>query len=156
MRSVATTHELPVRNARESLSERDISHARRVARVLDNDFVDPLIGMLLPGIGDVLGSVAGLYIVVLAVRRRVSRLVIARMLLNLGLDALFGLVPVVGDIVDFKFKANRRNADLLAARVPGGGRSHPHDWLVLFAALAVFVGAITAVIWGITALVRLL
>ena len=156
MRSFASTHELPVPRTREALSERDVSRARRVARVLDNDFIDPVLGLVLPGVGDVLGSVFGLYIVALAVRRHVSRVVIARMLLNLGLDALFGIVPIVGDIFDFTFKANRRNVDLLAARAPAGGRSHPRDWLVLVAAVAVFVAAIGLVIWGITALVRML
>jgi hypothetical protein len=38
---------------------------------------------------------------------------LARMLGNLGFDALIGLVPVIGDLVDIGFKANRRNVRLL-------------------------------------------
>jgi hypothetical protein len=35
------------------------------------------------------------------------------MLGNLGFDALVGLVPVVGDLLDIGYKANRRNLRLL-------------------------------------------
>src|SRR4051812_14162655 len=80
--------------------DRDIERARTFARVLDDYFVDPLLGLVLPGAGDVLGSLLGLYVVMIAVRRRVSPLVIARMLLNLGLDTVAGAVPLLGDAID--------------------------------------------------------
>jgi Domain of unknown function (DUF4112) len=38
---------------------------------------------------------------------------ITRMLSNLGVDFVVGLVPLVGDLFDIGFKANRRNAHLL-------------------------------------------
>lgn len=36
-----------------------------------------------------------------------------RMLLNVFLDFIFGLLPIVGDITDMLFQANVRNARLL-------------------------------------------
>jgi hypothetical protein len=35
------------------------------------------------------------------------------MLLNVGLDTAVGSLPLVGDLFDFAFKANRRNLRLL-------------------------------------------
>lgn len=132
----------------------EITRVRTLARVLDGYFVDPLLGLVLPGIGDVLGSVLGLYVVVVAVRRRVSPLVIARMLLNLGLDAALGAVPLLGDVFDFAFRANRRNLALLTDRVAAGGRATLRDWLAVGGAAAVFAAVVGLVGWGIVALVR--
>jgi hypothetical protein len=35
------------------------------------------------------------------------------MLANIGTDALLGVVPIAGDLLDFAFKTNRRNVALL-------------------------------------------
>jgi hypothetical protein len=43
------------------------------------------------------------------------------MLVNLGVDVLAGLVPVVGDVGDFFFRAHRRNLRLLRERSSGTG-----------------------------------
>lgn len=135
-------------------SDPGIARARALARILDDYFVDPLIGLVLPGVGDVIMSVLGLYIVAIALRRRVSPVVIARMLLNLGLDAAIGAVPLVGDVFDFGFRANRRNVALLTDRVATGGRATARDWLAVVAAATGFVAIVGLVCWAIVALVR--
>jgi hypothetical protein len=75
------------------------------------------------------------------------------MLLNLALDAAFGLVPIVGDIADFAFKANDKNLALLSERRPGG-RATARDWLVVGGAALLFIAVIALVILGIRALFR--
>src|ERR1043165_7358770 len=100
--------------------ERDLERVRTLTRVLDHYLVDPLLGLFLPGSGDLIGSLLGLYLVGLAVRRRTSPVVIARMLLNLALDAGLGFVPIIGDLADFAFKANEKNLALLSERSAGG------------------------------------
>src|ERR1051325_3671120 len=103
----------------------EIARARTLTRVLDHYLVDPLLGLVLPGAGDLIGSLLGLYVVGIAVRRRTSPVVIARMLLNLALDAGLGLVPIVGDLADFAFKANQKNLALLSERFAGGTATPP-------------------------------
>jgi hypothetical protein len=120
--------------------------------VLDHHLVDPLLGLVLPGVGDLIGSMLGLYVVGLALRRRLSPVIIARMLLNLALDAGLGLVPVLGDIADFAFKANEKNLALLSER-PAGGKATARDWLVVGAAALAFVAVIALVIYGIVRLI---
>ena len=73
---------------------------------------DGLIG-LIPGVGDVVGMAMSSYIVLQARRMGVSNAVMLRMLLNLAIEAIAGAVPVLGDLFDFAFKANRRNVALL-------------------------------------------
>lgn len=74
--------------------------------------LDPILG-LLPGIGDFLAAVLSSYIVVAAARLGAPRPVLARMLINLGVDTLVGVVPLLGDLFDVGWKANMRNAALL-------------------------------------------
>lgn len=131
----------------------DIERARTLARVLDHYLVDPLLGLILPGAGDVIGSLLGLYLVAIAVRRRMSPVVVARMLLHLALDAVLGAIPVIGDIADFAYKANERNLALLVGRRTTG-RATARDWLAVGGAVAAFAAVIGLVIYALVALVR--
>lgn len=51
----------------------------------------------------------------------VSNAVTAKMLVNIGLDAIVGGVPLLGDAFDIYFKANRRNAQLLLEHFENNG-----------------------------------
>ena len=130
----------------------DVRRARTIARWLDDRYVDPLIGMLLPGIGDLLGSLFGLYIVAIAARRRLPAIVIARMLLNLALDAGLGIVPVIGDLADVAFRANRRNVALLARRAGGG--STWQDWAAVIGALLLVLALLAVSIYAAVRLIQ--
>lgn len=85
--------------------------------------VDAVIG-LIPGVGDAAGSLMSAYIVLQAARLGAPAPVIARMLLNVGLEALVGAVPVLGDLFDAAWKANARNVRLLrqAVEAPDAAR----------------------------------
>ncbi|MEP6653964.1 MAG: DUF4112 domain-containing protein [Myxococcales bacterium] len=140
----------------------DLERAWTVAKWTDARFLDPVVGLLLPGVGDVLGAAAGLYIVVVAVRHGVSRAVVARMLFNLSLDCVGGLVPVVGDLFDFVNRANLRNARLLQQHLGvapegravgpaqhGDGDGNGNAWRALVLPLAVLAAAVTVAL-GVT------
>lgn len=68
---------------------------------------------LLPVVGDMAGLVLSGYVLVEAQRAGASKDVKLRMLRNMGIDFLGGLLPVVGDAFDAIFKANTRNTRLL-------------------------------------------
>lgn len=74
--------------------------------------IDAIIG-LVPGVGDWLGGIAALYIPVRAAFRNVSAPVITRMFINIMIDILIGAIPLLGDIFDFIWKSNIKNAQLL-------------------------------------------
>jgi hypothetical protein len=75
--------------------------------------LDSLIGLVLPGAGDALTGVGSVALLFLALKRGVPSVVIARMVMNIGIDALVGTIPVVGDLFDVAWKANRKNLELL-------------------------------------------
>jgi Domain of unknown function (DUF4112) len=104
------------------------SRAARIARIdalatlLDTAFivpgtnirfgVDAMIG-LIPGIGDVITTAMSLYIVREARALGVPHHLIVRMLGNVALDGIVGAVPLLGDVFDVMWRANRRNMALL-------------------------------------------
>lgn len=100
----------------------DLVALRRFAFLMDEAFVlpgtkirvgfDAVLG-LIPGIGDVIGAVLSTWIIAGALRHRVPALVIARMVLNVSIDLIFGAVPLAGDMFDFLFEENMLNMRLL-------------------------------------------
>lgn len=73
---------------------------------------DAIVG-LIPFLGDLLGLLLSGYIVLQAARLRAPLSVLARMLLNVAVEGLIGLVPLAGDVLDAAWKANLRNVQLL-------------------------------------------
>lgn len=130
----------------------ELARVTRIARILDDGFVDPILGLVLPGIGDMVGSLVGLYVVGLALRRKVAPIIIARMFLNLAIDAGIGAVPLLGDMFDLVWKANNKNVKLLSDRSARGGKASVKDWFAVVGAAAVFIGVIVLAIWAIGAL----
>ena len=104
------------------MDERRLARLRRVGYLLDNSIpipgtrfrlgIDQLIG-LVPGIGDLIGGLLSLYIIVESARIGAPRGLLARMGWNVAIDTLVGEVPILGDLFDIGFKANIRNLALL-------------------------------------------
>jgi hypothetical protein len=131
--------------------------ATKLAHWLDGRFVDPLLGLLLPGVGDLISGALGVYPILLAWRARAPKALLARMFLNLSIDAVGGAVPVLGDIWDFMFRAHAKNLALLQSRARDGAlRSRPADVLVLVGAVLVFLAALAVPVVAAVLLVRAL
>jgi hypothetical protein len=115
--------------------------AERLVTLLDDRFripgtnirfgLDPIIGILFPGIGDAVSGSGSIGLLALAFRRGVPRVVLWRMVLNILVDAVFGSLPIVGDIFDVGFKANRRNLELIRAHEKPGAKASPGDYFVV-------------------------
>lgn len=109
--------------------EEDLQRARRLADWLDAKFsiggirfgMDALIG-LVPVVGDLATSLVGLFPLFIAQRHGLGKIVRTRMLLNLLLDWLIGLIPFLGDAFDIGFKSHLRNMKLLENAVKKAGR----------------------------------
>jgi hypothetical protein len=105
-----------------TVDQRRLDRLRRVGWLLDNSLpipgtrfrlgIDQIVG-LVPGIGDLVGGVLSLYIIVESARMGVPRSLLVRMGWNVAVDTIVGEIPVLGDIFDIGFKANIRNLALL-------------------------------------------
>jgi hypothetical protein len=136
--------------------DRALVALRKWAVLLDSAFqvpgtrmrigLDPIVG-LLPGAGDLVTGFFSVMILVHSVRLRIPKVVIARMVLNTGLDLLVGAVPLLGDLFDATFKANLRNMRLLERYAGTGLRPDRSDYI--------FVGVCIAIL-GLLAVVPLI
>ena len=74
--------------------------------------LEAVIG-LIPVIGDAVGLILSSYVLIEAQRLGVSKRIKTKMIINMLIDFVGGLVPFFGDIFDAFFKANTRNTRLL-------------------------------------------
>jgi hypothetical protein len=98
----------------------DLVRARKFAYLMDAQFslggvqfgLDALVG-LIPGIGDTLTALASIYPIWIAKKHDLGKNVQVRMAVNVLIDWLPGLIPVVGDLIDVAYKSNLKNLKLL-------------------------------------------
>ncbi len=74
--------------------------------------LDGIIG-LIPGVGDAVGGGLSSFILYQAYQQGAPKIILARMLINILIDAMLGAIPIIGDIFDFFWKANQRNVALM-------------------------------------------
>lgn len=135
---------------------RTLAALRRWSVLLDSAFrvpgtsltfgLDPLFG-LLPGVGDLVAPIFTGLLLLHAVRLRLPRIVQLRMLMNAAIDFAIGIVPVVGDLFDFGWKANVRNLALLERHARPGARAGVGDWVFVMGVIGVLaLAALTPVL----------
>lgn len=110
----------------------ELAKLKRLAWLLDNALplpggyrigIDSLLG-LVPGVGDSAGLIASAYIVWRANLMRIPTPVLAKMIGNIAIDAVLGVVPLLGDIFDIAYKANLRNVELIESELTGSAVQH--------------------------------
>jgi hypothetical protein len=132
--------------------EQRLDVLRRVSRLLDSALVvpgtsyrvglDPILG-LFPGLGDLVSPIFTIGLLWQARDLGLPRVVQARMIFNVAIDTLLGVVPVAGDLFDFAWKANDMNMTLLERHAYEEHPAAAGDWL--------FVSGLTALLLLIAA-----
>jgi hypothetical protein len=105
--------------------------------------LDGIIGVI-PGIGDIIAGIASCIIIIAAWVRGVSYPVLARMVANVVIEVAVGFVPVLGDMFDIAWRANRRNYALLTGSIYEPRKYTRQSWLFL-AGLCVILLVLVAV-----------
>jgi hypothetical protein len=111
------------RATREHLSRQErLERYRQLADLMDSRFVIPGIGYrigldsllgFIPGVGDAISGLVSAYLIREAHHMGAPFSLKMRMGWNVLLDTIIGSIPLMGDIFDIGFKANRRNLRLL-------------------------------------------
>ena len=112
----------PIQNAQPVAPHPEFIWIDKISSLLDNQFripftqvrfgVDFLIG-LIPTVGDWLSFGISSILVFSMMRRGIGVGMLLTMLGNITLDAVVGSIPILGDLFDLHYKANRRNIALL-------------------------------------------
>jgi hypothetical protein len=96
--------------------------AQKIANITDAAVRIPFIGVrigldfligLIPGLGDILMLAVSIYIVLLARKMALPKVLQIIMLRNCFIDFALGLIPIVGDIVDIFYRANKTNVHIM-------------------------------------------
>lgn len=127
----------------------------RLAKLMDAQFTipgttirfgfDALIG-LIPGAGDLSTFAISGYMLFIMARNGASGFVLARMVLNIVIDAIVGAIPILGDIFDVAFKANMRNMRLMNEHYKEG-RHKGSAWKLIIPVLIILLAIIIGIIW---------
>lgn len=121
--------------------------------------LDALIG-LVPGLGDVAGGAAALYGLSVAWSLGAPPIVLTRMVINAAVDALFGTIPLFGDLWDVGFASHRRNLAILEQWLALPHKAERQSrWVLIGLALAlivVLVASFALAVWLIVLLVQIL
>lgn len=100
--------------------ERKIKTAKFLAKLLDSQFqiagikfgLDPIINIV-PFVGDIAGALLSFFILRIAHQLGVSKSDFIKMIGNVLIDFIVGVVPYLGVIFDIFYKANIRNVKIL-------------------------------------------
>ncbi len=108
----------------DNVADHDHEDIKKLARLMDNQFTIPGTGIgigldavigLVPVAGDLAGGAISLYLIGKAVKHGAPGALVVRMAMNAGIDLAAGSVPLVGDLFDVAWQANRMNVNLLDA-----------------------------------------
>lgn len=124
------------------------SQMKKLAWLMDEAFeipglgvrigVDGLLG-LIPGVGDLISAGVSTYIISSARQLGVPKVILARMAVNTLIDLALGSIPIVGDIFDIGWKANKRNLHLALQYESRKKRVTTTSWLAIGGLLAVLL-----------------
>lgn len=100
--------------------ENHLRAASTIANLLDNQFnffgirfgLNGLLG-LIPGAGDFIVALLSLYMVWIGVKMQLPAAKLIEMVANVAVNFFIGLLPVIGDAVDFFNHANLKNLKIL-------------------------------------------
>ena len=107
--------------------------------------LDFILG-LVPGAGDLISMGMSGTLVATMARHGASPRLVARMLLNVFLDAFFGSVPILGNLFDLFYKANYRNAELMREYYEEGKHTGS-VWPVVLAVIGTMLVLMIALVW---------
>lgn len=145
------------------------TNARKIAELLDSRFtvpgtsikigLDPILGVL-TGLGDWATAILSVYLMFYATKLGAKASVLFRMFVNIFIDLLIGVIPVLGDLFDVAWKANIRNVRLLEKLEADPSLTKSQNsiimWALLIFLITILVGILFLIGWIITGIWELI
>ncbi len=103
---------------------------------------------LVPGFGDIAAGLVSVSVLVYGIRRGIPKILLGRMALNVLINEVVGIIPIVGSIFAFWFTANTRNYELIREHLDIPRRSTKGDKIFVGAVLGLVILVILAGIIG--------
>ncbi len=107
-----------INKQRELESSFSYGCVKTLKTVLDDYYIDPIVGFIFPGAGDILTSVCGLPFVYVSLFKVRSIPLTLAVVYNILMDALIGLIPFyIGNILDIFKRSYKKNYRLIVGFV---------------------------------------
>lgn len=138
----------------------DLMGLAQLAELMDNRFripgtqwrfgFDAILG-LFPYLGDVLPFLISGYLVLVMSRKGASGMLVVKMIGNILIDGVLGTIPLLGDIFDFRYRANIKNVNLLLEYYEEDQHQGSAWWVIILLILVILglVALSVYVIWRI-------
>ncbi len=140
---------------------KELTDVARVVRLMDSSIkipfssrtigVEPLIG-LIPVVGDSVGFIVEMVVMVILLRNNGSGKVAAKMGLNILVDIILSVIPVLGNVLDFFVKTNQRNLTLAVEHFQYG-KNQGSAWTVI---LPIILGLVLFFVLSIIGLIMII
>jgi hypothetical protein len=106
---------------------------------------------LIPGFGDAAAAIVSISVLLYGFRRGIPKILLGRMALNVLINEIVGIIPVVGSVFAFWFRANTRNYELVRDHLDMPNRSTTGDKIfvglvVTLVGLAILASAVATVL----------
>lgn len=131
------------------------SNPKKFAELLDSKFtlpgtrikfgIDPILG-LFTGLGDWFSAILSVYLMYYAAKIGATPSVLFRMFMNIFIDLIIGVIPVLGDMFDIAWKANIRNARLLEKLEADPSQTESQSSVIMWGLLIFLVLILTGVL----------
>jgi hypothetical protein len=109
--------------------------------------LNPIVD-LVPGFGDIAAALVSVSVLVYGIRRGIPKILLGRMALNVLINEIVGIIPIVGAAFAFWFQANTRNYELIRGHLDTPGRSTKGDKIFVSVILGLVVVVILGSIFG--------
>lgn len=137
-----------------TISHSQLSRLKKISVLMDSKFTGPmgfrfgldgLLG-LIPVLGDLIGMAVSFYIIYQSAMLGASPSILIRMGLNILIENIIEMIPLLGNVFDFIWKANNKNIILLETHLLNPRRAVFQSRLILsllaFTLVGIFVGSI--------------
>lgn len=145
----------PLRTIQGELVDDELKQLKQLAWLMDESITIPGIGYkigldgligLIPGVGDLITASVSSYIIARANQMGIPRVVLLRMAGNTAIDVIIGTVPLLGDLFDIGWKANRRNLQLIVDHRENPMKTNRTSWWMVGGLLSLIVLAFVGMI----------
>jgi hypothetical protein len=105
--------------------------------------LNPLLD-LIPGFGDIAAAIVSVSVLFYGIRSGIPKILLGRMALNVLINEIVGIIPIIGSVFAFWFTANTRNYELLREHLDTPNRSTKTDKIFVGTVLGLVIFVIVA------------
>ena len=129
--------------------------AKKLSILMDSKFqgpfgirfgLDALLG-LIPLVGDLLTTLISLFIIGLAAWSGCPIIVVVRMVINVLIENAVSLLPVLGNLFDFVWKANLKNVELFERAEASPDQLQRQTWIYFGFAFGLAAALMLGFVW---------